>query len=487
MAIKIPLFPPLRLHSPFWQNWLIGCILGLTAGLYGAINLLGAGGGRPNSAQTVQTVNATLCAVFALSSAFAGSVLNTIGPCITALLGIVGYAVYVGSLWYFDRTGNEWFPILAAVLIGLSAGLIVVTMSSISMSYSEEQERGSFITITFNLQGVGMAIGGIIPLIINRKSQEAAGVPIAVYISIIALMGFACVLALGLRPAAKVIREDGTQVATIHSRGYVEELKANMLIFKDWKLLLMIPAFLPSECYLVYNGSVNAYHNDLRARSLLSFCSVMLQIPAGYGLQKILDHKTWTRRKRAFIGLAAVGIPMTAAWIWEMARVRNYDRSELPTKPLDWSDPNFGAIFVLFCLNWVSCALFQCLILYFLSSMTNSPRTASNYAGAFRTFMAGGEAICFGVDSIGVPFIKEAGVLFAFYFSGLLIFTYFAAYHITPTQYLVGEEGVVIPVHVVEELKHDGLDLQDVPGAGAAPAAETITVGEGKRTSIQVA
>lgn len=98
----------------------MGTIIGLTAGLYQALNLLGAGGGHPNSAQTVQVVNATLCAVFAVSSAFGGSVLNTIGPVITTILGIIGYALYVAGLWYFDKTGHEWFPIFGGVAIGVS-------------------------------------------------------------------------------------------------------------------------------------------------------------------------------------------------------------------------------------------------------------------------------------------------------------------------------------------------------------------------------
>lgn len=98
----------------------MGTIIGLTAGLYQALNLLGAGGGHPNSFQTVQVVNATLCAVFAVSSAFGGSVLNTIGPVITTILGIIGYALYVAGLWYFDKTANDWFPILGGVAIGVS-------------------------------------------------------------------------------------------------------------------------------------------------------------------------------------------------------------------------------------------------------------------------------------------------------------------------------------------------------------------------------
>jgi len=93
----------------------------MTAGLYQALNGLGAGGGKPNSASTVQVANATLCAVWAFASAFSGSVLNTIGPAITACLGVFGYAMYTGGLWYFDQVGNNSFLLGGAVLIGVSA------------------------------------------------------------------------------------------------------------------------------------------------------------------------------------------------------------------------------------------------------------------------------------------------------------------------------------------------------------------------------
>ncbi|KAI1617328.1 hypothetical protein EDD36DRAFT_450976 [Exophiala viscosa] len=477
MAVKIPGVPAFRLNSPWWQNFIMGIIIGLTAGLYQALNLLGAGGGRPNSFQTVQVVNATLCAVYFFSSNLGGSVLNTIGPAITAILGIIGFALYVGGLWYFDQTGHEWFAIFGGVAIGISAGLVFVTMGSIAMSYSEEEERGSFIAISVNLQAVGCAVGGIIPLIINRDSTEAAGVPVAVYVIIIVMMGCGCLLALTLRHPSKVIRDDGTQVAVLHARGFLQELKANLEIFKDWRLLIMIPAFLPSECFLVYSGSVNAYHNDLRTRCLLSFCAVVVQIPCGYGLQKILDHKTWTRRKRAFVGLAAVGIPLMGAWIWEIVRVRNYDRSNPPTDPMDWTDGKFPAIFILFVLTWCSSILMQYIILYYLSCLTNSPVKAANYAGVYRGFLAGGEAIIFGLDSIAIPYIKEAGVLFTFYATGILIFIYLAATQITQTEYFTGEEGVVIPKHVVEEHQHE---LHDVKGADLDPEGNIIVATKGE-------
>jgi len=116
-------------------------------------------------------------------------------------------------------------------------------------------------------------------------------VPTAVYVVFIVMMAVGAVMAFLLLPPSKIVRDDGTQIAIVKPRGFVEELKANLEIFRDWKLLIMIPAFLPAECFLVYGGSVNAFHNDLRTRSLLSFIAVCLQIPAGYGLQKILDHK----------------------------------------------------------------------------------------------------------------------------------------------------------------------------------------------------
>ena len=97
----------------------MGVIIGLTAGLYQALNLLGAGGGKPSSFETVQIVNSTLCAIWVFSSAFGGTVLNTIGPALSSCIGVVGFILYVGGLWYFDATGRNWFAIFGGVAIGV--------------------------------------------------------------------------------------------------------------------------------------------------------------------------------------------------------------------------------------------------------------------------------------------------------------------------------------------------------------------------------
>jgi hypothetical protein len=103
-------------------------------------------------------------------------------------------------------------------------------------------------------------------------------------------------------------------------------------------------------------------------------------VPCGWGLQLILDNKKWKRKNRALIGLIVVAIPLMAAWIWEIIRVRNFDRANPPTHLVDWSDDNFGPTFVLFMLNWIGGSLWQYLILYYLGCFSNDPRKAANYA-----------------------------------------------------------------------------------------------------------
>lgn len=220
------------------------------------------------------------------------------------------------------------------------------------------------------------------------------------YIIFIVMDFVGCALAFLLLPPEKVVRDDGTNIAVVKARSFWEEFKGNLEAFKDWRIIVMIPAFAVSECMLVYNGSVNAFHNSLRARSLLGFSSVVLQIIVGFPLSMLLDNEKCKyraaaslqfdqlltpgiavrRKTRAILGLAVTGIPVLAAYIWEIIRTRNYDRHNPPDPPLDWDEPEFGAIFVLFMLNWVSASLFQYVIMYFLGCFTNNPRMAANNA-----------------------------------------------------------------------------------------------------------
>lgn len=165
--------------------------------------------------------------------------------------------VYVGSLWYYDEVGHPAFPFAAGVIIGIGSGMVFITAGYIQLAYPEEKEKGMYITMVNNIQACGSVIGGFIPLVINRNSATSGGVPRAGYISFIVIMICAALLGLLILPPQKLRRDDGSVVAVYKARPPWEELKDNLLIFTDWKLMIMLPAFLSAESFLVYVGAVN--------------------------------------------------------------------------------------------------------------------------------------------------------------------------------------------------------------------------------------
>jgi len=122
---------------------------------------------------------------------------------------------------------------------------------------------------------------------------------------------------------------------------------------------------------------------------------------------------------------------------------------------MDWTDDGFAAIFILFMLSWTACSLWQYLILYWLGALTNDPIKASHYSGIWRGVLAAGEAIIFGVDSLLIPFEKEAAILFTFFTTGILISAYLAMFFIQETLYFK-EMRVVVRNHILE--KNSGND-----------------------------
>lgn len=62
--------------------------------------------------------------------------------------------------------------------------------------------------------------------------------------------------------------------------------------------------------------------------------------------------------------------------------------------------------------------------------------------GIQRGFLAAGEAICFGVDSIGIPYVVFASVIFGLYAIGIAGLSFLGFYYITETNYGREDDGV---------------------------------------------
>lgn len=68
--------------------------------------------------------NSILYATFALGGLGAGAVTNLLGPRYTLLVGSLGYAFYIGSLWCFQTQGTKWFVYLGGAVLGACASLL---------------------------------------------------------------------------------------------------------------------------------------------------------------------------------------------------------------------------------------------------------------------------------------------------------------------------------------------------------------------------
>lgn len=347
-------------------------------------------------------------------------------------LGICTYAVYVASLWYYEATGQQAFTLAAGAIIGVGAGAVFITSGYIQVAYSSDGNKGRFIAVQNTLQAAGSIACSILPVILNRDNVERAGVSMPVYITYISLMLAAAALALlALRQPNEVTYGDGAAISELKGRrSRFQELAENLTVFKEWKLLCLLPAFLPAGSFLIYLGSVNAFQNTLRARSLLSFIALVAQIPFGHVLHVILDRAAWSRRKRGLAGLAFVGIPLSVAWVWEIVRTRSLDRSALPVNPVDWNDPEYGLIMALFVLNWTASGLWQYLVPWFIGALGLPPEKLGYYMGVQRGFLAAGEAICFGLDAARISYVAFSSAIFGFYATGISALAYVYTFHI---------------------------------------------------------
>jgi hypothetical protein len=80
--------------------------------------------------------------MFTLFGWIGGSILNLLKPKYTLMIGAVGYPLYVGGLWYFDRQGGDWFPYLAGAILGCTAGCLWTAGGFIQFAYANEDEKG---------------------------------------------------------------------------------------------------------------------------------------------------------------------------------------------------------------------------------------------------------------------------------------------------------------------------------------------------------
>ncbi|KAH8694054.1 major facilitator superfamily domain-containing protein [Talaromyces proteolyticus] len=451
----------IRLNHPFIQNLIAGMMLFCLPGIYLALTGLGAGGGKPSSQTVAANVNAILYGIFFVTGWFGGTIMNLIGPNYTMLLGSVGYSLYTGGLWYFDRSGNSWFAYLGGGVEGVSAALLWASAGAIAYSYAEEKDKALYMTIQWICCEGGSTIAALVALGINMNNSggKDAGAPTPVYVVFVVIQVLAMVMSLFLlvRPA-KIVRSDGTNIAVFQTPTLKKELIGVLEMIKDYRFMMLLPAIFVAEMALALQSSLNGYFFNLRTRSLNNVAFNFIQIPASIGMTFILDNPRFGLRKtRALIGISVMsaitlGIcSAEAAWLTQ----HHIDRNKAGPST-DWTDSAFAGAFVIYVIYGSVYSIYQIATQYVICSLTNQPERLARYAGVFRGVTALGMMFSFIIDGNGGTYITQLSFQFACYFVGIVFLYIVAIFYVTNTNYFQ-EENVIVPHRVEQDAKLEGM------------------------------
>ncbi|KAI0665814.1 hypothetical protein C8Q78DRAFT_1111437 [Trametes maxima] len=259
--------------------------------------------------------------------------------------------------------------------LGVSAALLWSAQGAIMMSYPLEKDKGKAFAVSRAIFQFGSFIGSLIALAINIRSGGLSAVSTSTYIAFLAIIFVGVVSSFLVLPPNRVIRSDGTIIKLQTASKPHEEVVGMMRLFKDWRMLALVPMFFASNYFYAYQGAVNTTRFD-------GFTRVLNTTPEGVGAiigalligYFVPDFNFFHRCTRGYLGLATVASMVIV--IWSVA--------------LAWQ------------------VTFTCALAYWImSAMTNDPFTLARYAGLYKALQSAGSASSFGMDVVKTPFLNE--------------------------------------------------------------------------------
>jgi MFS family permease len=179
----------------------------------------------------------------------------------------VGYPCYVTGLLLFDRFDLLVLPIVGAVIIGFGGALLWAAVNYVAMSYADEHEKGRFYGFQAAMSAFGNFVASCLVLGINVDDNAADGVPLSVYLTFIAVMCIAVVVALLLVQPSAVRRKDGSALAIYQQETMMQELvNVSKLVF-DWKAMALCPALFVAEYCLILQPGISCKQTPPNASS----------------------------------------------------------------------------------------------------------------------------------------------------------------------------------------------------------------------------
>lgn len=228
-------------------------------------------------------------------------------------IGTTGYALYVGSLWNYQVSGNRWFFILAAGILGFTASLFWAAQGAVMMSYPAEKDKGRAFSVFWAIFQMGTLIGASITLGIQANSTLPS-VSTSVYIAFLVIMLIAIAISWLVLPPDAVVRGDGTLVEVEASLTPRQEFAEFVQLFKDWRMLALFPMFFSSNYFYAYQNALTAFLFNGRTRALVALLTGLGSVIGSLLIGFLTDTLPMSRRNRAFASCGVIFALMCTVW-----------------------------------------------------------------------------------------------------------------------------------------------------------------------------
>ncbi|KAF9996498.1 hypothetical protein BGZ65_007917, partial [Modicella reniformis] len=199
-----------------------------------------------------------------------------------------------------------------------------------------------------------------------------------------------------------VVRKDGSHVVKIKYSSPISELKSVFALFKDWRMLALVPMFFTSNWVYTYQFTAfNALNFSPRTRNMNSMCYWFAQIIASILYGAFLDRPQWTRPTRARYGLILLAVVCAATWVGGIIFQTTFGprnnnailnkEGVLVKNPADYhaidlvdNTSEFIGPFFLYFFYGISDAMYQGYSYWLMGALTNDTNQAARFAGFYK-------------------------------------------------------------------------------------------------------
>ncbi|OIW27044.1 putative MFS transporter [Coniochaeta ligniaria NRRL 30616] len=429
---------------PWTQILLISFICFCLPGMYNALGGLG-GSGQVDPTVAANATVALLSTTAATALFFVGPIFSWVGPRICFLIGGWTYALYSGSLLYFNHHDQGAFVIASGAILGIGASFIWIVQGAIMTTYVDESQKGRAIAVFWIIFNLGGGIGSLASFGLNYHSKSGT-VTDSTYIALMVIMLFGWLLGVFICSPSRI------RLAQLHSAVETEKhsIKGTIVIAIRtirWRVVLMLPFFFCANIFYSYQqNNVNGLTFNIRTRSLNGALYWIAQMLGGLFIGLILDMPWFNRGMRARIGWLVLFVTGMAIWgggyafqVWENKRLAAGHKQDLDYKQGSLST---GPIF-LYIFYGCYDALWQGFAYWLIGTESNSTARAAVLVGAYKTFQATGGAMAWRINALHATAFTQLGMNWGLCIGSLIIVlpTVWTVSHHTSVEAEAGYEG----------------------------------------------